>query len=116
MKLNQIVDNVKSTFRQAAVRVKSAMTGTTTTIQELADYVLHHSKTQQETRTLLGISYSFYHLEKEGIHYYLEMRGTHILQLDVQTTDEKIVSYRSYRDQAQLHTKMKFHEPLLGQA
>lgn len=105
MKLHQIVDNVKSTFRQAAVLVKSAVTGTSTTIQELADYVLHHTETQQKNRTLLGISYSFYHLEKEGIQYYLEMRGTHILQLDVQTIDEKIVSYRSYRDQDQLHTK-----------
>ncbi|KMY48750.1 hypothetical protein [Peribacillus loiseleuriae] len=105
MKLNQIVDNVKSTFRQAAVLVKSAITGTYTTIQELADYVLHHSETQRMNRTLLGISYSFYHLEKEGIHYYLEMRDSHILQLDVHTADQKIVSYRSYRDQDQLHTK-----------
>ncbi|MBA9028099.1 MULTISPECIES: hypothetical protein [Bacillaceae] len=106
MKLHQIMENVKSTFQQAAALVKSTIAGSSTTIQELADYVLHHSETQQENRTLLGITYSFYHLEQEEIQYYLEMRGSHILQLDVETTDKKFVSYRSYRDQDQLHTKI----------
>jgi hypothetical protein len=116
MKLNPIVDKVKTTFKQAAAQVKeriSAVTDTSsTTIQQLADYVRHHSETKRMDRTLLGITYSFYHLEKEGIQYDLETRGSTILQLDVHNiTGQKIVSYRSYRDH--LNTTIKIPESLL---
>jgi hypothetical protein len=115
MKLNPIVDKVKTTIQQAAAQVKeriSAVTDTSsTTIQQLADYVLQHSKTTRMDRTLLGITYSYYHLEKEGIHYYLETRGSSILQLDVHIIGQKIVSYRSYRDH--LNTTIKIPESLL---
>ena len=104
--MNKILKNLahkaQTTFSQAAEYVKDKITtimGTNSvTVQQLANHIRFHPETKMESKELLGLTFSFYQLEKEGIHYYLEMKGDYILQIDVHTADHRIVSYRSYRD------------------
>jgi hypothetical protein len=110
--LNKFVRKAKMTVLQATDLVKErifAITGTSsTTVQQLAGFIQHHPETTMTTKKLLGLSYSFYHLDYADVHYYLETKKSYILQLDVQTKDHPVVSYRSYRDHHTLNTPIKF--------
>ena len=100
--LKNLVNKAQETFGQAVEFVKDKITTiletNAITIQQLADYVSTHAEVNVEDKELLGLHFSFYQLEKDGIHYDLEMKGAYILQLDVYTVEHTIVSYRSYRD------------------
>ena len=108
--LKKMKRKAKATLDQAVEYVKDKMTtmmGTTSvTVGELADSIRHHPETNVEKKELLGLSFFFYTLEKEGVHYYVEMKGSNILQVDVHTVDDVIVSYRSYRDDANVPFKI----------
>jgi hypothetical protein len=43
------------------------------------------------------------------------MKGSQVLQLDVQAHDHTIVSYRSYRDKSSLPTAIRFPKTLLSE-
>lgn len=100
----------KATLDQAVEYVKDKMTtmmGTTSvTVEGLAESIRNHPETKMEKKELLRLTFSFYQLEKEGVHYYVEMKGSYILQIDVHTVDDAIVSYRSYRDAATVPLKI----------
>lgn len=112
--LNKFVRKAKMTVIQATDLVKErifAITGASSaTVQQLAGFIQLHPETKMTTKKLLGLTYSFYHLEHDDVHYYLETKNTYILQLDVQTKDHPVVSYRSYRDHHTLNTPIKFPE------
>jgi hypothetical protein len=100
--LKNLAQKTQTTIGQAVEYVKDKVTtiaGThSVTVQQLVDYIIHQSDTKLEKKELLGLSFSFYQLERDGIHYYVEMKGSYILQVDIHTVDHMISSYRSYRD------------------
>ena len=100
--LKNLAHKAQTTFGQAVEYVKDKITtimGThSVTVQQLANHIRFHPEAKKVNKELLGLTYSIYQLEKEGIHYYLEMKGEYILQIDVHTANHRIVSYRSYRD------------------
>jgi hypothetical protein len=108
--LKNMKRKAKATLGQAVEYVKDKVTtmmGTTSVpVGQLVDYIRNHPGTKMEKKELLGLSFSFYQLEKEGVHYYVEMKGSYILQVDVHTVDDVIVSYRSYRDNATVPLKI----------
>ncbi|MFK2824754.1 hypothetical protein QYG89_03545 [Bacillus sp. B190/17] len=112
MNINQMMDQTKKTFSQAVAYVKEKtfeLTGTpAASVSELAAFIPTHHDTRKATKTFLGMNFTLYELETMGIRYYLEMKGPRILQLDANTMDHNIVSYRSYRDQHTLHTPIRF--------
>ncbi|MGE6378532.1 hypothetical protein [Peribacillus muralis] len=115
--MDGILKNVADTFSHAVDYAKgkiSAITGSTSvTIGELSQHIISQPETILIKKNLLGIPFSFYHLQKEGVTYYLEMKNSQILQLDVQAHDHNIVSYRSYRDKSALPPAVKFPKSLL---
>lgn len=115
--MDGILRNLADTFSHAVDYAKekiSAITGSTSvTIAELSQHIINQPETILIKKNLLGISFSFYHLQKEDVTYYLEMRNSQILQLDVQAHDHTIVSYRSYRDKSDLPASVKFPKTLL---
>ncbi|MEH6948736.1 hypothetical protein V7068_17035 [Bacillus sp. JJ634] len=102
-KINQAVEYVKD-------KVTTIMAMNVVTVQQMADYIANHVETAQETKELLGLKFSFYRLEKEGVHYYVEMKGSHILQLDIHIAGNSSVSYRSYRDSSILQSPLELPE------
>lgn len=106
------MEKTKITFQQASALFKEQLyhiTGTSTaTVGQLAEYIQNHNEVKKAEKTFLGMSFIFYHLNEGGIYYYLEMRGSYILQMDVYTADHKIVSFRSYRDQHTINAPLKF--------
>lgn len=113
-KLKNLAQKAQMSIAQAVEYVKDKMTtifGTNSvTVRQLAEYIRNHPETKKENKELLGLNFSFYHLEKESIHYSVTMKGSYILQIDVQSADHIIVSYRSYRDS--LYDPIKFPEYL----
>jgi hypothetical protein len=109
--LDNIVDKAKSTLNHANSFVKEkvfSMTGASwSTVKELAEYIQQHPDTKTSNKNYLNLHFSLYQLDVEDVRFYLEMRGSHILQLDVRTKDHNVVSYRSYRDQSTLDTPIK---------
>ncbi|WP_158737315.1 hypothetical protein [Alteribacillus sp. YIM 98480] len=107
-----VMEKTKITFQQVSILVKEKLydiTGTSTvTVEQLAEYIQTHPERKKTNKTFLGMSFTFYRLNEDGIHYYLEMRDSYILQMDVYTSDHQIVSYRSYRDQHDITAPLKF--------
>ena len=101
-KLKNLAHKAQTTVSQAVEYVKDKITtimGTNSvTVQQLANYIRFHPETKIVKKELLGLTFSFYQLEKEGISYHLEMKGDYPLQIDVHSANHVIVSYRSYRD------------------
>ncbi|HEY9577648.1 MAG TPA: hypothetical protein VIR64_08250 [Pseudobacillus sp.] len=106
MNMDQMIDQVKQTVGRTTAYIKEKtfeLTGTpSASVTELAAFIPVHHDTKKVTKTFLGKTFTFYNLETMGNRYYLEMRGPHILQLDAQSKDRSIVSYRSYKDQHRL--------------
>ncbi|RRN71228.1 hypothetical protein EI200_12320 [Peribacillus simplex] len=117
--MDGILKNLAETFSHAVDYAKekiTAFTGTTpVTITELSEHIINQPETKLIRKNLLGIPFSFYHLQKEGVTYYLEMKSSQILQLDVLAHDHIIVSYRSYRDKSSLPTAIRFPKTLLAE-
>ncbi|MCM3676758.1 MULTISPECIES: hypothetical protein [Peribacillus] len=117
--MNGIFKNIAVTFSHAVDYAKekiTAITGTTSvTIAELGEHIINQPETTLISKDLLGIPFSFYHLQKEDVTYYLEMKSSQILQLDVQAHNHTIVSYRSYRDKSSLPTAIRFPKTLLSE-
>ncbi|MFB4164418.1 hypothetical protein ACE1TI_11440 [Alteribacillus sp. JSM 102045] len=110
--LKNIMEKTKVTFQQASMLFKEKLydiTGTSTaTVEQLTAYIQNHPETKKSQKTFLGMTFTFYQLNENDIHYYLEMRGSAILQMDVYTSEHNVVSYRSYRDQQTLASPIKF--------
>lgn len=117
--MNGILKNIAGTFSHAVDYAKekiTAITGTTSvTIAELSEHIINQPETKRIRKNLLGIPFSFYHLQKEDVTYYLEMKSSQVLQLDVQAHNHPIVSYRSYRDKSSLPTAIRFPKTLLSE-
>ncbi|CAH0256621.1 hypothetical protein SRABI96_03314 [Peribacillus sp. Bi96] len=117
--MDGILKNLANTFSHAVDYAKekiTAITGSTSvTIVELSEQIINQPETKLVRKNLLGIPFSFYHLQKEDVTYYLEMKSSQILQLDVQAHDHTIVSYRSYRDLSSLPTAIRFPKNLLSE-
>lgn len=109
---SNMLNRTKMNLIQAAAYVKQridSLTGTqTATIEQLAAYIRFHPQSVKRTKNLLGLTFSFYTLDQGDVHYKLETRGSEILQLDVRTLDHKVIAYRSYRDQSNLDTPIRF--------
>lgn len=111
--LHNVVEKAKITFDQAVDFVKEgiqAITSTTATIPQIAEFIRQHPDAIIRKEELLGLSYTFYKLERNGIQYYMETKGSFILQLDVSTKGHTIVSYRSYRDKETIDHPIRFAE------
>jgi hypothetical protein len=112
MNVNNLVQKAKITLNQANAYVKEKIyevTGTpSATVSELAEFITGHKDTIVTTKKYLGLTFFFYRLDLMGIRYYLERKNSGILQLDANTMDHTIVSYRSYRDKLTLDTPIKF--------
>ncbi|WP_313799351.1 hypothetical protein [Cytobacillus sp.] len=114
--MKNLVDNMihkaKVTYNQANAKMKERfydMTGTTSaSVKEIADFIKNHPDSKLNKKNYLGLQFSFYKMELRGIHYYLELKDSSILQVDVHDQNEQIVAYRSYRDKYSLHTPIKF--------
>ncbi|MGM0923535.1 MAG: hypothetical protein ACQEWW_20395 [Bacillota bacterium] len=110
--ISNMINRTKMNLIQAAAYVKQridSLTGTqTATVEQLAAYIQYHPDTKKETKTLLGLTFSFYTLDQVDVHYKLETKGSDILQLDVRTLEHHVVSYRSYRDQNKLNVPIRF--------
>ncbi|MBP2239805.1 hypothetical protein J2Z40_000358 [Cytobacillus eiseniae] len=114
--MNNLFDKLKHkakvTINQTAAKIKERAYSyagvSSATVLEIADFIQKHSDTKVGKKHLLGFSFSFYQLSLEGVSYYLEMKGTYILQVDVQAPNETIVQYRSYRDKYSLQTPIRF--------
>ncbi|MGE7761560.1 hypothetical protein [Peribacillus sp. NPDC097895] len=117
--MDGILRNLANTLSHAVDYAKekiTAITGSTSvTIVELSEQIINQPETKLIRKNLLGISFSFYHLQKEDVTYYLEMKSSQILQLDVQAHNHTIVSYRSYRDLSSLPTAIRFPKNLLSE-
>jgi hypothetical protein len=115
--VRNVTSKVKALLSDAVDYVKEKITGltgsTSVTVMQLAEYIQNQPETIRTEKELLGTPYSFYHLEKEDVTYYLETKCSRILQLDVNAKDQNIVSYRSYRDQSQIANPIKFSNRLL---
>lgn len=113
-KLKTLAQKAQMTIGQAVEYVKDKITiifGThSVTVRQLAEYIRNHPETKVENKELLGLTFSFYQLEKESIHYYVAMKGSYILQIDVRSSEHTIVSYRSYRDS--LYDPIRFPDSL----
>ncbi|MBM7694523.1 hypothetical protein JOC77_003986 [Peribacillus deserti] len=112
--INKIVHKAKLSLNQANASVKERIfdfTGTNSaTIPQLADYIQKHPDTKMKRKVLLGNMYSVYELNSGDIFYYLEKRNANILQLDVQSQAQDLITYRSYKDQYTLNTPIKIPE------
>ncbi|RJS61931.1 hypothetical protein [Bacillus sp. PK3_68] len=112
MNVNQMVNQAKETLGRTTAYIKEKtfeLTGIpSASVTELAAFIPTHHDTKKVTKTFLGKTFTFYDLETMGIHYYLEMKGPQILQLDARTTDRSIVAYRSYKDQHKSNIPIRF--------
>ncbi|PFA62984.1 hypothetical protein CN378_18260 [Bacillus sp. AFS015802] len=98
--MSKLRDNMKETYYSIADIPSSS-------VQELADFIQEHPDTQEITKHLLGNTYTFFTLDLNEYHFYLETRAGRILQLDGSLHGKTIVSYRSYRDVPDLHSPVK---------
>lgn len=112
--LNQFLTKAKVSLNHAFAHAKDtifSMTGTSSaTVQQISDYVIKHPDTKIESKHLVGIDLTFYVLNDGQMSYYLETKGTKILQLDVHSNQHPVITYRSYRDQLSLNTPVRFPE------
>lgn len=110
--VDSMIHKAKVTFNQANAKMKERIynfTGTTSaSVKEIADFIKNHPEVKVAKKDFLGLQFSFYEMELDGIYYYAEMRNSYTLQVDVQAANEQIVSYRSYRDKYSLQTPIKF--------
>ncbi|KAB2330179.1 hypothetical protein F7731_20560 [Cytobacillus depressus] len=110
--LNKLLHKAKESLHSASALMKERLyelTGTSAvTVIQLADFIRNNPDTKVKRQDLLGQSFFFYQLEKEGIYYSLECKNSYILQLDVHSGGVQLVSYRSYRDYYSLNTPIKF--------
>ncbi|OCA87174.1 hypothetical protein [Pseudobacillus wudalianchiensis] len=108
MKKNKLVEKVKDTFSQAADYVKEKAielaNPPSTSIAKLDEYISTHPDTKMAATTWLGTTFIFYTLEDKEVSYYMEKRGSYLLQLDVTNQNGELISYRSYKDRPSLNT------------
>ncbi|WP_049660976.1 hypothetical protein [Bacillus sp. FJAT-27231] len=108
MKKNKLVEKVKDTFSQAADYVKEKAielaTPPSTSIAKLDEYISTHPDTKMTAKTWLGTTFNFYTLEDKEVSYYMEKRGSYLLQLDVTNQNGELISYRSYKNRPSLNT------------
>jgi hypothetical protein len=80
-------------------------------IEELATFIKTHPNATLDTKTYLGITYSFYNLHIEDLTFYLETKGKtsdYILELLIQDQKKPIFDYFSYKQKGstQKHVKL----------
>ncbi|MED3575275.1 hypothetical protein [Cytobacillus praedii] len=111
-RMDSMIHKAKVTFNKANAKMKEkifAFTGTSSaSVKEIADFIKNHPDIKVTKKDFLGLQFTFYEMELDGMYYYLEMKNSSILQVDVQALNERIIAYRSYRDKYSLHTPVKF--------
>ncbi|WP_110927277.1 hypothetical protein [Bacillus massiliglaciei] len=108
--INHLFQKAQSAISQTAEYVKEKLAeaaGTSETIPEIVRMIETDPETTVQKQQLLGLEFTFYHLEKSGINYYLETKGSYILQLDIHSAGHEILAYRSYRDQKKLGSSVR---------
>jgi hypothetical protein len=98
--MSKLKDNMKGTYYSIAEIPSSS-------VQELADFIQIHPDTHEIRKHLLGNTYSFFRLKMNNYQFYLETTNERILQLDGSLNGKELVSYRSYRDSAEIHSPVK---------
>ncbi|WP_102275481.1 hypothetical protein [Cytobacillus massiliigabonensis] len=110
--VDSMLHKAKVTYNQANAKMKErfySLTGANAaSVKEIADFIKNHPESKVIKKDYLGLQFTFYEIVLDGFHYYLEMKHSSILQVDVQARDEQIVAYRSYRDKYSLLTPIKF--------
>jgi len=110
--INNFINKAKLTLNQAYEQAKEtvySMTGSSTaSVQQIAEYIMNHPDARVVEKHYLGAALSFYELVQGETKYYLETNKAKILQLDVHANNQKVVSYRSYRDHLSLNTPVRF--------
>lgn len=110
--INNFINKAKQTLNQAYGQAKEtvySMTGTSSaSVQQIAEYIMNHPDAKMVEKHYLGATLSFYELVQGATRYYLETNKSKILQLDVHSHNQTIVSYRSYRDHLSLNTPVRF--------
>lgn len=105
-KLKILINKTREKLDRAAHALKDKveeMSGAETyTIEDIANFITSHPDTKLTKKNYLGMDYYFHKLEYYGFIFYMESKASHILQLDVQSPAEPVVSYRSYKDSADL--------------
>jgi hypothetical protein len=112
--INNLIQKAKTTINQAYGHAKESlfsMTGTSSaSVEQIAEYVMNHVDTKVVKKSFIGVPLTFYELEQDKVKYYLETNHEKILQLDVYSGQNSVISYRSYRDHLSLKTPVKFPE------
>ncbi|WP_423406867.1 hypothetical protein AABM38_13290 [Heyndrickxia sp. MSNUG] len=109
--INNFINKAKQTLNQAYGQAKEtvySMTGTSSaSVQQIAEYIMNNPDAKMVEKHYLGATLSFYELVQGATRYYLETNKSKILQLDVHSHNQTIVSYRSYRDHLSLNTPVR---------
>lgn len=110
--VDSMIHKAKVTYNQANAKMKErfySITGTSAaSVKEIADFIKNHPDSKVTKKDFLGLQFTFYEMKLDGIHYYLEMKHSSILQVDVRARNVQLVAYRSYRDKYSLLTPIKF--------
>jgi hypothetical protein len=80
------------------------------TVQEIAEMVKNHENVRKMSKTLLGITYDFYKLQIQDLTFILEVRKgviERILFLKVHSSDQVVMTYRSYEDGLTLEDQIR---------
>jgi enoyl-[acyl-carrier-protein] reductase (NADH) len=70
-------------------------------VQEVAIQIMNHPNVEKKSKTMLGITFHFYHLVENEIKYVLETKGLgndKVLSLDISSGNEVNFQFRSYKD------------------
>jgi hypothetical protein len=75
------------------------------TIEQAAVFIQHHPNTVISEKTLLGLTYRFFHLRTDQATFYAEARGPageHLLYVTAFTDKHVLFTYRSYDEHMSL--------------
>lgn len=86
----------------------------TISISDLATFIQLHPDTVVETKDLLGFTFTFYTLNAQNIHLYLEKKDEKILEISVTMDQEKGFQYRSYEDKYKVSDTIKIPAAIIG--
>ncbi len=116
MEAREVVTETKNMLRKFTNKAHSIfetfkeMTKRGVTVQEISDMVKNHESTKKTSKTLLGITYDFYHLKIQELTFHLEIKKEaveRILFFKVSTPEHTVFTYRSYDDEMNLGDKIK---------
>lgn len=105
----QLGTSVEKT-RHAIVQFFNKTTKPNPSIAEMAELVRFHPNCHKETKELLGITFTYYHLVIDSYQYVVECRGKQdekLLEFNIRDKSYELFSYKSYDDSMKPTDKMK---------